>query len=338
MRGVVLLLALHLGIAGKHPCPNHEYVEKQSNCWTKGSWKWSPAHPELLEENYGHDHHQCRKSMPDEDYKVALQWYWKPDDKSCPLIVPTRKDFCDALNGRNILVVGDSLNEEVFATIASLTTNSWTGGHQLDQEPKPSFICNNTIKMMYIRNDYLSALQLKDFHMCPYGDATCLTHGSLNYIEIPWLHHATSGEFQIVILNRGAHYVDDDTLHRQLHALVRVLKKSNLSEKGIQMFYRTTVSGHPNCAQYMKPSLVPISAQGSPSEYHWEDFARQNEIAFSYFEYIDAFKVDANATATYRGDLHTGAHDGDCLHYCIPGPVDTWVIFLYNLIMLCNEQ
>ena len=43
------------------------------------------------------------------------------------------------------------------------------------------------------------------------------------------------------------------------------------------------------------------------------------------FLYLDVFP-----SIKLRADQHPS--DLDCLHYCLPGPLDSWIIFLYNLI------
>ncbi|CAN0531880.1 unnamed protein product, partial [Laminaria digitata] len=42
--------------------------------------------------------------------------------------------------------------------------------------------------------------------------------------------------------------------------------------------------------------------------------------------------LDAYTPTLLRPDLHHG--DGDCLHYCVPGPVDHWVTLLYNILLV----
>lgn len=41
--------------------------------------------------------------------------------------------------------------------------------------------------------------------------------------------------------------------------------------------------------------------------------------------------LDAYTPTTLRADSHIGGRD--CLHYCLPGPVDHWITLLYNIIL-----
>lgn len=48
--------------------------------------------------------------------------------------------------------------------------------------------------------------------------------------------------------------------------------------------------------------------------------------------------LDAYSPVMMRADSHMGPRiDGkgkdDCLHYCIPGPIDHWVVLLQNILV-----
>lgn len=42
--------------------------------------------------------------------------------------------------------------------------------------------------------------------------------------------------------------------------------------------------------------------------------------------------LDAYTPTVLRADGHHGVGE-DCLHYCVPGPVDHWVTLLYNILL-----
>ena len=46
--------------------------------------------------------------------------------------------------------------------------------------------------------------------------------------------------------------------------------------------------------------------------------------------------LDAYTPTIMRRDMH--GHEGDGLHYCIPGPVDHWVRLLYNMLLVDTEN
>lgn len=49
--------------------------------------------------------------------------------------------------------------------------------------------------------------------------------------------------------------------------------------------------------------------------------------------------MDVDAATALRGDGHIQKEDKswDCLHYCIPGPIDHWVNLLFNMFLVFNQ-
>lgn len=103
------------------------------------------------------------------------------------------------------------------------------------------------------------------------------------------------------------------------------------------MIWRNTVPGHPGCQpnRFGKPieNIEEASEiiESCPPAYGWNRFHYQNEISTPMF--VDkGFKLmDVFTSGVLRSDSHKGF--GDCLHYCIPGPVDHWVRMFYNIFI-----
>lgn len=137
-------------------------------------------------------------------------------------------------------------------------------------------------------------------------------------------------------MNRGAHYQDDATVLRDIEDTLTVLRRDR---PDLLVIYRNTPAGHPGCGdnstRFGPPLQHPANYSGHPMWqpdhlFHWSHFARQNELVrellrtkFPHVLYIDVAGVTA-----LRPDGH--AHPEDCLHYCIPGPVDVWWEFIYH--------
>ena len=62
----------------------------------------------------------------------SWQWQWHSHDKRCPFHRPNRQELCERLSGHRIILYGDSLTEQTFVSLASLT-----GGSNAKQVPKP---------------------------------------------------------------------------------------------------------------------------------------------------------------------------------------------------------
>ena len=70
--------------------------------------------------------------------------------------------------------------------------------------------------------------------------------------------------------------------------------------------------------------------------HHWGDFPRQNALLrrLLYHEFPRSVLLDIAPPTALRPDLHASATD--CLHYLTPGPVDTWVYYLFNALALVD--
>ena len=114
------------------------------------------------------------------------------------------------------------------------------------------------------------------------------------------------------------------------------------------------------CARFTRPLRDPIEAMtvaaGAPStlsssngngdtenvstnELRWMQYPRYNTIARTLAMGLGASFIDVAAPSALRPDGAMGGYwpkgdnkQRDCVHYCLPGVVDTWVTLLYNLI------
>jgi len=100
---------------------------------------------------------------------------------------------------------------------------------------------------------------------------------------------------------------------------------------------------HGFCNQYSRPRtkeeplLEPSDAGGDPT-WRWSFFPAQS---------IRIIKpIITNAISGQRGifldvlpaiQMSPDSHTDDCLHYCIPGPIDMWVRWIYAIIFEVNR-
>ena len=99
------------------------------------------------------------------------------------------------------------------------------------------------------------------------------------------------------------------------------------------LVYRSTPPGHADCQNFSEPLLSPQPLSSLPRRFNWDRFGHQNELAKPLVEAVLGVFWDVNAMTELRADGHLEGGRNDCLHYCMPGPVDTWVQALYNLLM-----
>ena len=164
----------------------------------------------------------------------------------------------------------------------------------------------------------------------------------------------------IFVLNRGAWMnslgtremgVTDDVVTRvhlaQVLAFVGALRAALPAAR---LLWRTTTVGHPYCQASLNapplaapnPPAVYARAAKDPSESHYEARYRWDAMAA-----LDAATLAALPPAVTPFDVAPATalrHDShphfkykhrerqDCLHYCLPGPIDHWVVFFGALV------
>ena len=134
-----------------------------------------------------------------------------------------------------------------------------------------------------------------------------------------------------LILSRGAHYEDISSLLTTLNTTLAYMTDTYPS---MQIIYRNTVPGHLNIAgedRYGPPLYEAQNMTDLP--YHWGDFFLQNHPVKDFLDefYPQIIYLDVYTSTVLRRDSHC-VNDG--LHYCIPGPIDEWVVLLYNVLHL----
>jgi hypothetical protein len=153
----------------------------------------------------------------------------------------------------------------------------------------------------------------------------------------------------VLILNRGAHYVDDDILLADLRRLVVPavqdwFEQCSIRQIDCRFYWRTSVPGHPHCANAITPvndlnALEDMIANRNLYTdrtwgYHWYNYQHQNELVLQmwqqlmlpHFEVIDAYHLNIR-----RPDIHR-AHTNDCLHNCYPGKMDDYNRLLWHAL------
>ncbi|KAF9906181.1 hypothetical protein EC991_000893 [Linnemannia zychae] len=211
--------------------------------------------------------------------REAVKWRWVPDEGICgPLktdsgaSVPTtlgfkdkraiyrpfeKKGFCESLQNRNILVVGDLTQYQLHDAILSATETEFSCHGEMgclhrrphplchqDEDDDPALeadiaeIAGELIKppyLKYVRNDLISV----PWAVNPESSET----PSGATIEQPWATSEMFAEYKIVLLNRGLFWRTDDEFLMELVFTIKYIWKFY---SGTMIIYRAT---HPvfNC-------------------------------------------------------------------------------------------
>lgn len=236
------------------------------------------------------------------------------------------EEICNALHStgfQSIIFVGDSLNEEFFITFMSVILHGVEGGADVCKTVRGPFyqiideflICGN-ITARTIRNDYLTADRRDP---CP--DMSCA----------PFWNHINLLKTTLLVVNRGAHvdFSVDDTIQQLSYFF------NSTAHENITVVFRSTAPFHTLETNISQPWVYEDQVVRSKPSYHYRRVF-QDLITFETLiktaAYPHVFYLDIFAPTSRRSDLHK-----DFLHYCIPGPIDTWVVQLYNLIDLVRD-
>ncbi|CAI5991924.1 unnamed protein product [Closterium sp. NIES-65] len=158
----------------------------------------------------------------------------------------------------------------------------------------------------------------------------------IRWISTPWMEVPGIRNSHVLVINRGAHYKVNENVVESVTRMMRFIRYNHPNKLVI---YRTTAPGHLNCLEHTRP----IKERQDPEQlpYKWGNFKLQNELVKSIVEENGGVYMDVDPMTALRPDGHRGDVGGtrlDCLHYCSPGPEDTWSQFIYNIVMRLLPQ
>ena len=258
-------------------------------------------------------------------------WDWLPhniDDaqNSCEWTRWSSESFCDVAANKTIAIVGDSLSFEHFVSLL-FSMGGYIGEFaQLQSQRKRTNIaktvCNDTVTLVFRRNDNLSQL----------------------------VKALKQSKPDVLVLNRGAHWAGDEALLRDMKKTVEQVEKWLQVDcpkwnQDCLAIWRTTVPGHVGCTEFKQPwngTLEEMEARvqdrslynNATWRFRWQNFKRQNELVVDLWKNTTSASnvqiMDAYEINILRPDAHLGQYNKkDCLHSCHPGKVD-----VYNTLLL----
>ncbi|KAL1519925.1 hypothetical protein AB1Y20_023413 [Prymnesium parvum] len=323
-----------------------------------------------IEEGSAHDYGQCASSSsasPSPPHSSSTStstpvfsssppasspsWYeWEPSD--CELPPVDRPATCRLLRGKQILFVGDSQMAQLFTSAVMLLAGAAGLGVDYRAGTRASVLsdvtasaCNDTVRLNFVRSDLLAwsnsgheavaarkcnrKLKLNPFVVRASAHADLLVLGT--GLHVPASTPAASATHPYFSLS----------LHHTLAAATAARRHRGLSAASVALVAATLPL--PGCARFAAPlaTAAALRAEGdaSLSEWSadWAELHRINEAArwlaaaarvgFLDVSPLSALRPDATMARHAR---RRGAADDDCVHFCQPGPVDTWVRLLFS--------
>ncbi|KAF9922284.1 hypothetical protein FBU30_007614 [Linnemannia zychae] len=300
--------------------------------------------------------------------REAVKYKWVPDETKCgpgpgtmglsderaiyePFVKPR---FCEVMDERSFLVVGDVTQYQIHDVIASAFKSSFVCYGELGCLHHSSHgLCNN-VALKYARNDVLSV---------PWAvDPEDEEFPSASTVEQAWATPDMLLKYKVLVLNRGLFWRPDEVFMSELVFTMKHLWKYY---PDTLVIYRATHPVSPNCSQFkshgedeavankdgksdaegvilQKPLQTPPrrheTANGEKQEFRptLADIQRQNRIAKVIVEAAGGIFLDTEDMFALRPDGRMG--DGDCARFCAPGPLDAYADLLYNTLRILRDK
>lgn len=254
-----------------------------------------------------------------------LKYTWQPN--SCRVAQFDSEQLCRII-GDNVTVsmIGDSMNQQ-FAH--SLLGRMWHSGDMVNKfDASP-----------YDDGEW----GLRDAPLCPGINNAKFHFYRWNKYEPQTDHRAKVVEAveksDYLILNFGVHYMPWLEYETAMKDLIELLEK-HVRRDEQKLFWRSTISSHANCSDIIEPDneLPPMHENYGADEILLQDAEIMRPRLLQSSLDIKILRIELNTLLRRDGHRVIG-HNGasDCLHYCEPGPTDSWVDLLFHHLVLMNQ-
>ncbi|XP_047939969.1 protein trichome birefringence-like 19 [Salvia hispanica] len=309
-----------------------------------------------------HDHQNCMKyGRPDSDF---IKWRWKPDGCELPLFNPYQ--FLDIVRGKSLAFVGDSVARNQMQSIICLLSRV---EYPIDMSPpttdKHWKYVNYNFTMSYFWSPFLVRSGVRD----DVGPTNIgLFNLYLDELDESWTDQIHG--FDYLIINAG-HWFNRNTVYYESRRVVgcRYCLLPNITDLPATYAYRrafrTAFRALENFAGVtLMRTFAPAHFEGG----EWNaggDCVRRRPL-WSNGTVLDGQTLDMHAAqleefraAMGRGNrgvrvmdvtkmmlLRPDGHPSryghwaqekvvlynDCVHWCLPGPIDSWADILLHLL------
>lgn len=261
--------------------------------------------------------HGCYCDKREEKYRYSPQkrekYIWQP--KKCRLLPWNGKQFCALLGSRRIMLLGDSTMKQSMATFASMIFEHGGGcAHQLFFVENNKLVTNPSPRVEDVvvsKYPFTALLPIIESHMP-----------------------------DIIISTIGAHirnFAEYDRVEKEfLTSFMPQFYHSKHVNPQMKFVFRGQHPGHINCASFQDPiqTLKEYNIQQREDTYNWNTIKQYDDrmqllVQKIREKYETALAPDYNQSRIVYLDttplyLRPDAHSDvtDCLHYCLPGPLN----------------
>ena len=257
------------------------------------------------------------------------------------------------LRGQAMLFVGDSTVRDVFQSFVMLLKGKF--GRQHFGKDVTATACDDSVRLNYVRNDLLLYSSDRADQQMVYG---C----SANVITQCYVRRAADAN--IVVLGVGQHFAPSFAHVRKRtgqpsppghsashffvnsfnHTVGRLVASRADASRGVIVLGASMPV--PGCSRFTAPigldsalAAYAHPAAGRTYAPQWEENHQLNQAARWLAEAHGVAFIDVASPSMRRPDAARGLADTlsgsgveDCVHFCPPGPYDTWSTLVYNLL------
>lgn len=262
--------------------------------------------------------------------------------------------FCNILQNRSILYVGDSINQQLYDATGRAGGDQYNGTvHQIQKfgtkkynVHKSRLLCPSPSisKLSFIRNDHLTFDNIITDHLIE------------DNIHIPWTH--LINDHDIIVLNTGAHATISIKQYCYNMILLKEYLETKLFSTPKTFIFRTTPRGHINCASHEYPinlyddtkNTINITTNIHYERYFPSSLPEYKKYHYDWFPYYndimkEIFSTNTNHNQTHHNyividlapilELRPDNHKvppNDCLHYKDLSIFNIWLTLLQNAL------
>ena len=257
-------------------------------------------------------------------------WIWEPEaihSKGCSFKSFEEESYCRLMKNKTVAIIGDSISFDHFLSLSHLLGVPHALPRAMNKDALLiSQVCNKEDDNKNNNNNSNNSAGGVG------GDSSSSKLIGKRDFFLHSVKKIVRDHFpDVLVLNRGAHYVPNNQLLGHLNnnlfpQLNDWQAMCELEHKDCLLIWRTTVPGHPNCAQFTRPSdsveemehIIATEDSIPWTGFHWNETKIQNELVLKAFqiqktaanlsyEVMDAYHVNI-----LRPDMH--ASKNDCLH------------------------
>ncbi|KAL6521680.1 hypothetical protein OROGR_018249 [Orobanche gracilis] len=335
-----------------------------------GEWVPNPDGPYYTNETCGaiQEHQNCLKfGRPDRGF---LRWRWKPDDCELPVFGPAR--FLELVSGKAIAFVGDSVarnHMQSLICLLSKVANPVDLSGPLDQNKRYEYHQHDfNISMFWA--PYLVRTERTDpndekrpfrLYLDEFDEHWTTKIGLFDYVVISaghWFFRPTY--FYVGRRLTGCLYCPESNVthhptayfsyRRAFRTALRAVNSADF--RGVA-FLRTFAPSHFEGAAWDEGGDCPQTRPYKRDEVVLEDYSlemyliqleelriaqkaagRRNGGRFKLFDATRAMLLRPDGHPSKYGHRQGGNQSfaNDCVHWCLPGPIDSWNDFLQELL------